>query len=102
VESVTPDGYEIIETPLPSLVTVSSELGQLRSVTLREILAAQQKPITTWNAEKLGIGLPFSKRVGLVNLYIPLHESCCDMIEGSTTDELGVRLAIKLKEKELF
>ena len=30
VERVTPDGYEVIEAPLPALVTVSNELGQPR------------------------------------------------------------------------
>ena len=57
VERVVPDGYEVIEGPLPSLVTVSNELGQPRYPTLRGIMAATRKKPTGVEPKRLGRGL---------------------------------------------
>jgi electron transfer flavoprotein beta subunit len=50
VQRVLTDGYELIEIPLPALVTVSSESGTLRTAALAGIMAAQKKPMKIWNA----------------------------------------------------
>ena len=50
IEQVTADGYRTVETPLPCLVTVSHEIGELRSATVKGLIAAQKQPFTTWNA----------------------------------------------------
>ena len=47
-ERQVPEGVEIVEAPLPALVTVSNELGQPRYPTLRGIMAATRKQPTTW------------------------------------------------------
>ena len=102
VERVTPDGYEIIESSLPGVVTVSNELGELRSVALKEIMAAQKKPITTWTAADLGIDISKVKKTQLVSLSIPQHEGHCEIVGGDTPEIMGANLAAKLKEKKIF
>lgn len=98
IKRVVSDGYEMIEVPLPVLITVSNELGELRSVSLRELMTAQKKPITTWNITELGIQSSQMNRTKLVNVFIPQKkEARCELIEGGTEEELGRNLALKLR-----
>ena len=102
VEQVLSDGYEVIETPLPALITVSNELGELRSVALKEIMAAQKKPLTIWNTENLGVDPLQMRRTRLLKLFIPQKESRCEMVPGENEEELGVNLAFKLREAQII
>jgi electron transfer flavoprotein beta subunit len=99
---VVSDGYEVIETPLPVLITVSNELGELRSATVRDIMAAQKKPITTWNVDGLGVQVNQMSRTKLVGLFKPQKEVICELVKGETEDELGRNLASKLKENKII
>ncbi len=102
VERVVPEGYQVVEAPLPSLVTVSNELGQPRYPTLRGIMSATRKKPTVWNAQDLDIDLSqLSPRVTLVDLFVPVSEKKCDFIEGETDEEAGRNLALKLREAKL-
>jgi electron transfer flavoprotein beta subunit len=102
VKRVTPDGYEVIETSLPALITVSNELGELRATALKEIMAAQKKPLTTWNAGDLGIDPSKLSRIELLSLSIPQKESRCEMLSGETEEESGANLALKLRETQII
>ena len=100
-ERVVSDGYEVIEAPLPSLITVSNELGELRYATVKELVASRKKPIMTWNAQELGVEPPQMRQARLLSLFIPQKESRCEMIEGETAEEMGANLALKLREAKI-
>jgi electron transfer flavoprotein beta subunit len=102
VESVTPDGFDIIESSLPVLVTASNELGGLRMVALKEIMAAQKKPIVTWNSSQLGVDVSKLNRTKILSLFIPQRKVLCEIINGETPEQSGVNLALKLKEKKVI
>jgi len=102
VERVVSDGYEVVEAPLPALVTVSHELGQLRNVALRELMAAQDKPVATWRCQDLGIASLPMRRTRTLNLYIPQKEAICEIVEGNTEEEAGVNLAVRLRQAEIL
>lgn len=102
VERLLPDGYEVIEVALPALITVSSALGELRSATLQEMMAAQKKPITIWNAEELSVEPSQVKQTKLLKLFIPQYEARCEMVDGETDEEQGVNLALKLREEQIL
>jgi electron transfer flavoprotein beta subunit len=102
VERLVSDGYEIVETPLPSLITVSSELGELRYPKMQDLVAARKKPITTWDSQKLGIATSLKKRAKLQRLYIPQKESRCELVGGTEPKEAGANLAIKLREGKIL
>ena len=102
VERVISDGYQVIEAPIPALVTFSSELGDLRSATMAAILAARKKEVTIWNAEELGVNPTDMKRTKLVRLYQPVHEGHCEFIEGETAEDAAVKLALKLREEKII
>ncbi len=48
VETIIEDGYEVIEAPLPCLVTVVKEINEPRIPSLRGRLKAKQTPVTIW------------------------------------------------------
>jgi electron transfer flavoprotein beta subunit len=100
VERVSADGYETLEIPLPALITVSSEIGTLRTASITGIMAAQKKPLTTWNARELGIIQPQAKKISLHQLFQPVRETKCEMITGASPEEAAANLALKLKQEK--
>ena len=103
VERVVSDGYEVIETSMPALVTASSEIGELRASTLKAIMAAQKKKITVWNPDDLGVDPSRLKRTNLLKLFIPpRREGKCEIIEAESAEEAGANLALKLREAKIL
>jgi electron transfer flavoprotein beta subunit len=102
VERVVPDGYQVVETPLPALVTVSHELGQLRNVALRELMAAQNKPIQTWGYQDIGINALPVRRTSMIDLYVPQREWKCEIVDGTSEEEAAVNLALRLSESRIL
>lgn len=106
VERVTVDGYEVIEVPLPALVTVSNELGEARYPTIKGIMAAKKIEPLVWKPADIGlepaqVGAA-GRRTNLEKLYQPVHEGKCELIEGESPEEAGVNLALKLREAKLL
>lgn len=96
-ERVVSDGYEVVVTALPALVTVSHELGQLRNIPLRKLMAAQKKQVTTWRAQDLGLQPSALIRTRMLQLYMPRKEARCQIVEGETEEEAAINLALKLR-----
>ena len=103
VERLIPDGYEVVEAPLPALVTVSNELGQPRYPTLRGIMAATRKLPTIWSAADLEIDSgQLEPRITLHDLFVPERSQVCEIIEGDDEAEAAHNLALKLREAKLI
>lgn len=103
VERVVSDGHEVIEAPLPALVTVGSEHAELREASVADLVGAGKKPVTTWHPQDLGISDPSGmKRTKLLKLYQPVHESKCEIIKGASPEESGLNLALKLREAKVL
>jgi len=49
------DGYEMLEAPLPALVTVTQTVGDLRYPSLRGIMAARSRSPETWSLDEIGL-----------------------------------------------
>ncbi len=106
VERVTDDGYETIETTLPTVITVSNEIGEPRYPTIRGIMAAKKKEPTIWKLVDLDIepaqfgvdGL----RSHLVKLLKPVYEGRCEIIDGGTPEEVASNLAGRLRQEKLL
>ena len=98
VKRTAPDGYETIEAPTPAVVTTTGEVGVLRKPDIRAFVSAVKKPITTWNAEELGIETADTSRFTIVNMSIPTHEGSCEIVDGSSPEEKARNLATKLRE----
>ena len=106
VERVTADGYEIIEVSLPALITVSNELGEARYPTIKGIMAAKRKEPTIWKPADIGIDPSQAgaggRRTRLLKLFQPVREGKCEIIEGESPEEAGVKLALKLREAKII
>jgi electron transfer flavoprotein beta subunit len=102
VERVLVDGTEVVEAPLPALVTVSNELGEARYPTLRGIMRAGRVQPTVWTVADLGVDGIAQARVRLRRLYVPRVEKSCEFIEGENPADTGKKLALKLREAKLL
>ena len=102
VERIIPDGYEVVEAALPALVTVSNELGQPRYPTLRGIMAATRKQPVIWSAQDMGMNAAdLQRQVETVDLYVPVIDTECELIQGEDDADSGRLLALKLREAKL-
>jgi electron transfer flavoprotein beta subunit len=103
VERVLPEGQEVVEAPLPALVTVSNELGLPRYPTMRAIMAANRKRPTLWKLSDLGLD-PADLQPGLqlVDLFVPVSHQQCEFIEGGDEREVARQLFQKLREARLI
>lgn len=101
VERVLPDGHELVEAPLPAVVTVSNELGQARYPNMRGIMAARRVQPTVWSAADLGLE-PAPPAFELVSLAKPERAAQTEMIAGDSEEEAGRKLALRLREERIL
>ena len=106
VERVLDDGTEIVEVPLPAVVTVSNELGTPRTPSLRETMRAARKPVAVWSASDLGlaadtVGAAGARRV-LERMFIPVKQNRCEFISGDSPEGQAAGLAQRLRESKLI
>jgi len=106
VERVTPDGYDIIETALPAVITVSNELGEARYPTIKGIMAAKKKEPIVWKPADIGIDAAklgaAGRRSKLLKLFQPVREGKCEMITADSPEEAAVKLAVRLREAKVI
>ena len=90
VTRVTPDGDEVVEAPLPAVVTVTSELGTPRYPTAARKLAARRIKPSVHAAEAL---LPEADarrpRARLVRRFVPVVEGRCEWLAGAPAEMAG-------------
>jgi electron transfer flavoprotein beta subunit len=102
VERVLPDGYEVVEAPLPALVTVSGEVGDLRYPSLQAIKAAKGLAQTVLGPADLDVDLSGLGRIKTAGLAAPSRERRCTMAEGDTPGEAGEKLAFLLRQDKVI
>jgi len=98
VERVLTDGHEVVECALPCLISVSHELGELRSTSVKGLMAAQKQPFTTWKAVDLDIDESSINGSRPLKLYRPERDIVCEIVPGDSPEEAGENLAEKLSQ----
>ncbi len=102
-ERVLSGGYEVVEADMPALVTVSNELGEPRYPTLRGIMTAGRKQPTVWSADDLGIDRArLERRIRIMDLFLPVRDRQCEVIQGEDDADSGRLLALRLREEKLI
>lgn len=104
VQRMMEEGFEIIETPLPCLLTVVKEINEPRLASLRGLMRAKNAKITVWSQKELnldaqGIGLCGSP-TQVVKIFTPPPRSGGQIIRGQTQEE-AVEKLVELLRKEL-
>ena len=103
VERLIPDGYEVVEAPLPALITVSNELGLPRYPTMRAIMAANRKRPAIWKLADVGVDpSSLQPQLQLVDLFVPVQDQACEFIEGRDEREMAHTLLQKLREARVL
>jgi electron transfer flavoprotein beta subunit len=102
VKRVTLDGYQLFSMPVPAVVTVSQEVGRPRLPSGRGIILAARKQLPVWNAKEIAtdpsqIGVKAAVRK-VIKLFVTERERKCEMIQGETPAEAGMKLAERLRE----
>jgi electron transfer flavoprotein beta subunit len=105
IERMMEDGFDIIEMPLPALITVVKEINSPRLPSLRGMMNAKKVEIQKWTAAKINAE---SKNIGLtgsptqvVKIFNPPPRTGGEKFEGSP-EEMAEKLVKKLRDMQLI
>ena len=94
------EGYEIYETPLPAVITVTKEINVPRLPSLRGISRAKKTSIPVWTINELGVDKGMVGLSGsftrVVRVFTPQRTSRGEIFQGEMDDQVE-RLIEKLK-----
>ncbi len=99
VRRVTMDGYEVFDTPLPAVISVSNEVGKPRLPTGLGIIAAARRKLTIWGGKEIGVGPAAEGAAGkrLVKLFVQEQKRACEFITGESEQVIAAEVAARLK-----
>lgn len=99
------EGYEVIQSPLPAVITVTKEINIPRLPSLRGIMKSKSASIPTWTVKDLGLD---PNNVGLagsytrvVKIFTPRREKKAEMLPGEVEAQVSCLIG-KLKENRLI
>lgn len=98
-QRMTDDGYEVVEMPLPAVITVVKEINEPRLPSIKGKLKAKKTEVKILTAEDIGAD---KDRCGLkgsptqvIKTFVPEHNVVSEMIDGSAREQ-AKKLADKL------
>lgn len=102
VERLMEEGYEVIETPLPGLLTVVKEINEPRLPSLKGMMKAKSAKVTVWgqkdlNLDPQGIGLCGSP-TQVVKIFTPPQRTGGQMLTGEIP-EIAEKLVSAIKDE---
>ena len=104
-ERLMDEGYDVVETSLPALITVVKEINEPRVPSLKGKMKAKNLKVTAWTAKDIGadeekIGLKGSP-TQVVRIFPPAPRGQREILSGSIADQVAT-VAKKLKEQSLI
>ena len=101
VERMTEEGYDVVETPLPAVLTVVKEINEPRLPSLKGKMKAKKAEVPVWTADDVAcedgkIGLEGSP-TRVVKVFSPPPRGGGRMLEGEP-DEIAKELAGLIKD----
>lgn len=105
VRRISPTGYDVLEAPMPALISCTQALGEPRYPSLKGIMAARSKEIVTRSLADLGID-PSSvggavATTTVVETRTPPARGATEVVRGSATDG-AARIVAFLGERRLI
>lgn len=99
-QRMTEDGYEVVEMPLPAVITVVKEINEPRLPSIKNLMRAKKAVVNVWTADDIGADKELCGLKGsptqVVRTFVPEHEIVSEMLEGDAQEQ-----AQKLAEKLL-
>ena len=104
-ERMMEEGFQVIEMPLPALITVVKDINEPRLPSLRGMLKGKKATIPVWDIEKLGgdtgrFGLNGSP-TQVIRIFTPKPRPGGEILEGSVEEQATTLLA-RLKGTKLI
>lgn len=99
------DETEVLESPLPAVITVVKQINEPRMPSLKGQMKAKKAQIPTWTTadfevKKENLGLEASP-TRVVKIFNPPARGAGEMLTGSSPDEIVEKLVNKLKEQKV-
>ena len=100
------DGYEIMETKLPAMITVVKSLAEPRFPTVKGTMKANRTQIPVWTAADIGadekrIGMPGSP-TQVSRIFTPKQRSQGELIQEDTAQKSVATLMQKLSDAKII
>jgi electron transfer flavoprotein beta subunit len=86
--------FQWLDCPLPAVLTIQSGINKVRYATLKGIIAAKKKEITTVSRESLGVAHEATQKIE--KIYVPTKTKKTEFLTG-TPKEVASKLVEKLK-----
>jgi electron transfer flavoprotein beta subunit len=86
--------FQHIECPLPAVLSIQSGINKVRYATLKGIMAAKKKEISTIPRESLNVALEPTQKIE--KIYVPTKTKKTEFLTG-TPNEVATKLVEKLK-----
>jgi electron transfer flavoprotein beta subunit len=106
IQCLTEDGYEVMEVPLPAVLTLTNEINQPRLTSVAGILRTTTMKIPVWSLKDIGIDPPGVAECGglteLKNLCIPEVKVECQIVGGETPEEAALSLVSVLRSDKVI
>ena len=103
LQRVIPDGYQVVTANIPSVLTMSNEIGEPRYPNLRGIMQASRKETEVLSLADVGLSADdLAPKVQLKRLYVPESNLQVELIEGDDEADAGRKLALRLREEKLI
>ena len=104
VRRMVEDGYEIVESPLPTVITVVKEINTPRLPSLRSIARSKSATIPVWGVKELnvdpkGVGMSGSF-TQVIKIYTPERLCQGEMFQGAPENQVAC-LIDRLKDNGL-
>jgi electron transfer flavoprotein beta subunit len=104
-ERMMDEGFDVVETSLPAVITVVKEINQPRLPSLKGKMKAKSLKVTAWSAQDIGAdpnlcGLKGSP-TKVVKIFPPTPRGQREILSGTIEDQITV-VAKKLKEQALI
>jgi electron transfer flavoprotein beta subunit len=88
--------FQWVELPIPAVLTIQSGINKVRYATLKGIMAAKKKEITSIPRESLGVQHEPTQRIE--RIYVPTKAKKTEFLTG-TPKEMAAKLVEKLKHE---
>ena len=93
---------QVVEIPLPGLVTVQTGMNEVRYASLKGIMAAKKKPLDTKTLADLGLDAgAVAAKVKIEKIAPPPKGQGAEILKGSAA-EVAQKLVVKIKELGLL
>jgi electron transfer flavoprotein beta subunit len=86
--------FQWIECPLPAVLSIQSGINKVRYATLKGIMAAKKKEITTVARESMGLSIEATQKIE--RIYVPVKTKKTEYLTGAPK-EIAAKLVEKLK-----